>query len=136
MKKDYCELHFISEPSKVRGVVRCLLEFMDIHRLSPNIRDDLRLVFSELLYNAIFHGNKNDGGKGVYVRVEVTSEYLYACIRDEGTGFDYKRALEDAKSDLSLHKEDGRGMVLVTALTDRLFYNESGNQILFEKKLG
>lgn len=135
MREDYCELQFLSEPSKVRNMVRCMLDFVDSHGPASEVREDLKLVFSELLYNAVIHGNKRDRSKIVLARLEAAGGHLRASIQDEGSGFDYHNALERARTEAALQSEHGRGMVLVCALTDNLSYNESGNQVRFEKRL-
>ena len=140
MGDNYCEYNFASEPTRVRFVVRSLLEFIDGQNmkrgLKPEVRDDLKLVFSELLFNAVIHGNKGDRKKFVFVRVETSTSFVSACIKDEGPGFNYHEVLERAHSDEAIMSESGRGMVLACALTDSLTFNELGNQIKFVKNLG
>jgi len=142
MVQDYCELRFASDPAQVRYIVRCLLEFLGgvKNELSPDDRDDLKLVLSELLFNAVIHGNKENRSKYVHVRIESielepAEPYITVCIKDEGPGFDHVGALKRALSEDVLLSEDGRGMMLVNALTDSLTFNEAGNQLWFTKKV-
>ena len=135
MKEKYYELLTINEAVQVRSTVRRILEFIDSHAPDSRARDDLKLVFSELLYNALIHGNKEDVEKRVLVQVRAESERLYVCIEDEGQGFDYRRMIDYAKTDTALLSEHGRGMLLVCALTENLSFNETGNQVRFEKEL-
>jgi len=135
MNENYCELQFDSQTTKVRQIVNRLLEFIDSHAPATSARDDLRLVFSELLYNAVIHGNKGDRSKHVQVQLKAESDRIYVCVRDEGCGFDHEEATSQAVSEKSLLEENGRGMILVRALTENLCFNKSGNQISFEKGL-
>jgi len=135
MDNNICELNFASEPAMVRSIVRYLLDFIKSHSCEPDVICDLKLIFSELLYNAVVHGNKEDKNKKVYVNVKVISGCLSASIRDEGGGFDYNKAIEYACGDAALENEHGRGMLLVTSLTDNVHFNKKGNQIQFEKVL-
>ena len=139
MAKAYCELSFASESSRVRCMVDCLLSFLNSYAPAPDVRDDLKLIFSELLYNAVIHGNKEDCTKTVNVRLETIGTKINAFVRDEGPGFDYGSVIECAKrcaeKGNSLQNERGRGMLLVDALTDNLSFNETGNVIRFEKRL-
>ena len=135
MVKEYCELHFNSESKRIRNIVRCLLEFINTHVSVPNVMDDLKLVFSELLYNAVIHGSKESSTKAIFVRIEIDDGCLRACIQDEGPGFDYIRVISHARSVDALYDESGRGMILVCALTDSLSFNEAGNKVIFEKRL-
>ena len=134
MVTDYCELHFVSEPGRIRTVVRCLLEFMGGYITDPDLKDDLRLILSELLNNAVVHGNKSDRTKRVYIVAEASDGLLSVRIRDEGVGFDYKNVIKQGHMNEVLC-ERGRGILLVTALTDKLSFNETGNLIQFEKRL-
>ena len=135
MREDYCELQFSSEPLKVRNMVRRLLDFVDSHNPCFEARADLKLIFSELLCNAVFHGNKEDRSKRVFVRLETVSDKLKVSIWDEGVGFDYRKVMAQALSGAAIQNEHGRGIVLVRSLTDNLSYNETGNQVRFEKRL-
>lgn len=133
--KSCVELNFTSETGKVREVVQRILNFIDQYNPAKDVRSDLRLVFSELLYNAVIHGNDNNPEKKVGVRVEVVGTVVCAQVRDEGTGFNYKQAIKTAKSEEALLYEHNRGIILVSSLTDRLSYNKAGNVIKFEKRL-
>ena len=135
MGEDYCEIRFASETAKVRSMVFCLLDFIEGQAPSNHVREDLRLVFSELLYNAVIHGNKEDAGKYVHVKLKVTGNFLTAYISDEGRGFDYPEVVEYAETEPALYSGHGRGIILVRALTDNFSFNELGNVAKFEKRL-
>ena len=135
MEKDCCKFHFTSETERVRNIVKYLLEFVDEHAPAKEVRDDLRLVFSELLYNAVIHGNKGDANKSVHVKVKAEEDRIFAIIQDEGLGFDYQETIDQAGTEASLLNGNGRGIILVNALTDKLSFNKRGNEIRFEKKL-
>ena len=129
------ELQFVSEAVRVRNIVRRLLDFVDGHAPASSVRDDLRLVFSELLYNAVIHGNKEDSNKRVHVQVKAEGGRIWATVQDEGPGFNYQQVIDYADTDAALFDGHGRGIVLVSALTDNLSFNETGNLIRFEKRL-
>ena len=130
-----CELHFASILKNVGHMVLCLLEFVGGQHITEEERSDLKLIFSELLYNAVIHGNNKDETKYVHVIVEATDYEIAASVRDEGPGFDYNQVIAYAHSEEAVLSEHGRGMVLVCALTDKLCFSEGGNQISFVKTL-
>jgi len=132
---DEFRLELNSEPTLVRKTVRDLLKHIDDCVPASESLDDLRLIFSELLYNAVIHGNKKEPGKRVLVQLKTRSDRVYVSIEDEGPGYDYNRLMEYARSDAALMDEGGRGMVLVCALTENLKFNEAGNQVCFEVRL-
>lgn len=135
--KDSYELTFFSELSNVKSAIMDILKF--INESAPSIASedlsDLRLVFNELLCNAVIHGNKNDFSKKVNVLIEFEKNTLNAVITDEGTGFDYKSLLKAASCPADTNDEGGRGIFLVYSLTDLLCFNNKGNQIKFYKKV-
>ena len=134
--KQNLELTFCSELLNVKQVVKKTLFFLQgaVPNLSHEEQTDLRLVFSELLYNAVVHGNKSDIHKNVHLDVEIEDGMVMGRIADEGNGFNYTEMLEHA-DDKDLYNECGRGIRLVYSLTDKIVFNISGNSIRFYKKV-
>ncbi|MDR3239390.1 MAG: ATP-binding protein [Clostridiales bacterium] len=131
------ELRFASEIYHVKQILSQVLTFIktSVPELSAEDYMDLRLVFSELLYNAVVHGNKSDITKNVHLIVEISDDMLFASIADEGVGFDYLRLLAHIREEDNLMSEGGRGIRLVYSLTDKLAFNVTGNAIHFYKKV-
>ena len=127
---------FCSELLNVKQVVKKTLFFLQgaIPNLSREEQTDLRLVFSELLYNAVVHGNKGDIHKNVHLDVEIDNNMVVGRISDEGNGFNYNEVLEHIE-DEDVSSERGRGIRLVYSLTDKIIFNISGNAIRFYKKV-
>ena len=50
-------------------------------------------------------------------------------VTDEGSGFDWKKQNTEPSYD-SLH---GRGLAIIRSATDKILYNDSGNQCIIEK---
>jgi anti-sigma regulatory factor (Ser/Thr protein kinase) len=82
------EWHIGSEPAHVRAAVREIQARLDesLPSQTQEERGDLRLILSELLYNAVIHGNGLDAGKRVHVRITVSGPMVRASITDEGAG--------------------------------------------------
>ena len=134
--KQNLEISFCSELLNVKQVVRKILFFLRsaIPGLASEDQADLRLVFSELLYNAVVHGNNNDINKNVHLKVEIEDGLVVGRVTDEGKGFDYMDLLEHMVDD-DIYDECGRGIRLVYSLTDKLVFNIAGNAIGFYKKV-
>jgi len=132
------ETSFFSEIYNVKTAVSEVLRFlqMRVPQIKSDELSDLRLIFSELMCNAVIHGNKQDLSKKVKVTVEITGNAVNAEVTDEGQGFDYKSLLVKALSPENLTCEHGRGIFLVYSLTDSLSFNLRGNQIRFNKRMG
>jgi serine/threonine-protein kinase RsbW len=127
-------MRFNSDPLRVREVVNEALTFIGGRfAFARGMRDDLRLILHELLHNAVIHGNKNDREKTVRVRIETTVNLVTVYVEDEGPGFNHETLLAAADGDL--FAEGGRGITLVRALSDSLFFNECGNCVCFTKRI-
>lgn len=126
------------------------------NRISNDDRFNLELTFNELLTNALEHGNleisndektaylmqgndmldlirersKMDEYKNRKIRISYmiqknTSKF---SIKDDGKGFDWKKAQEKKAEEGALH---GRGISVSKSLVKNLIYNEKGNEVAF-----
>jgi anti-anti-sigma factor len=101
----------------VASVVRCCAE----HALDGRqLRLNLPVALTEALSNAILRGNREDRGKEVRVRLEITDRELIVEVEDEGQGFDLEACTEDPTTPDQLEREDGRGLFLMQQLMDRV----------------
>jgi DNA-binding response OmpR family regulator len=118
------------------------------------------LAIHEALRNAVEHGNLdissklksradgNDFGaaydnlikeriakpeyaaKRIVIKFVRSPSQIELKIRDEGKGFDYKKAKHEQESRVSSGAECvGRGLALIDAYMDKVSYNESGNEV-------
>ncbi|NLK96743.1 ATP-binding protein [Defluviitalea saccharophila] len=128
-------------PSELKFIRTVISEIMDYLRCSfPSLSSedyfDCKLIYNELLINAIIHGNENDKNKTVSVTIEVIDEdSIYSTITDEGNGFDYNHMLKEIENKDRLFLENGRGIQLVQSLTNELHYERSRKQISFYKRM-
>ncbi len=121
---------FPSSITQARIVVAEAMEYLRAAGLDEELLGDLRLVFSELIINAITHGNNSIYEKDVNFTVDVTNKTVCATVTDMGDGFDVAAIL---RADSDLESEHGRGLRLIRALVDSLAFNETGNQIIVMK---
>lgn len=77
---------------------------------------DLRLILSELMINGCEHGNHNDHGKRVHLRLMVTDTLIHIRVRDEGSGFELNLETNE-KNHLDC---GGRGLRIVAKLVDEM----------------
>ena len=131
------KLSFASEMFRAKQAVAELLAFVsdNVHPLSEEDAFDLRLIFSEIIYNAVAHGNGNDQAKQVHVRAEINGGTVRAAVADEGAGFNYAHLLSKFDLGANASAERGRGIQLVYALADALSFSASGNKVEFIKKV-
>ncbi len=123
--------------------------------------EKIRIGFSEMLTNAIEHGNLNITGKEkfeateagtyqnlmqkreadprykdreVYFRVDFSKERILITIKDEGNGFDVSKIPSPRDAD-HLMKLHGRGILITRAYFDEVTYSSKGNEVTLLKKL-
>jgi len=77
----------------------------------------IEMAVHESVINAIFHGNKNDDTKRVFLRFQIFPDRLEVHIRDQGNGFDVG-AVADPLANENLLKVSGRGIFLIRAFMD------------------
>ncbi|MCA0386288.1 MAG: ATP-binding protein [Firmicutes bacterium] len=93
---------------------------------------EIKLVISELLMNAFFHGNAGIESLPIKIIASVTSEHFYLEVID--TGIKPKEiVIADTLNPDDLLNESGRGLFLVNAVTDKCYVQ--GNSIIIKKKL-
>jgi serine/threonine-protein kinase RsbW len=121
-------------------------EFLSsLHTSRADLRDDIcfdiKVILNELLINAIKHGNKSQKNNMIKIIAALTNDCkLMLVVEDSGTGYcfsdTHKKLVEKINAN-SLHSlsENGRGIMIVKSLSDRIRVNERGNQIIVLKNL-
>jgi len=142
MKERYLKLSINSQMERGREAVEKIQNFIHnyYHFIDDNDVTDLKLIFSELVYNAILHGNKQDDNKAICVEIELSEDgHITSVIKDQGDGYNYAQLLESISvyDDGNYYSQasGGRGVLLVKALSDSLSFNNKGNEITFSKKV-
>ena len=135
------ECCFYSDIYRAKEAVLEILTFIagQLPLLTEEEKNDLRLIFSELLYNAVIHGNGRDTSKRVRVRVRLRTDAAGATISawvvDEGHGFDYQDQGADQGQEPEFISESGRGIQLVRGIVDTFSLEPPGNKVEFSKKV-
>jgi serine/threonine-protein kinase RsbW len=78
---------------------------------------DLAISVSELVNNAIIHGNRSDASKEVKIRFSITGTEIKISVQDQGEGFN-PNELPDPIDDDNLLCEVGRGLFIVRNFVD------------------
>ncbi|UCF62971.1 MAG: ATP-binding protein [bacterium] len=92
--------------------------------LSEGKSDNLAIVLTELVNNAILHGNKSQPHKTVTITVTYFKSNVKVSVKDQGNGFNPSQ-LKDPRDPENLWKEGGRGIFLVKNLVDEVEFNPS-----------
>ncbi len=80
---------------------------------------DIAISVSELVNNAILHGNKSASDKAVTVTISRNDGCVEISVTDQGAGFD-PSDIESPIDDANLMKEIGRGIFIVRSLMDQV----------------
>jgi serine/threonine-protein kinase RsbW len=97
----------------------------------------IEMAVHESMINAIWHGNKNDATKSVWLRFEIFRDRLEIRIRDQGNGFD-PSGLANPLADENLLKVSGRGIFLIRTFMDEFRVEHiagSGTEVTLLKRL-
>lgn len=148
---------FGNDPMDSRFYTNFLVSYLyNTNRISDDERFNLQMTFSELLTNALEHGNLEidydtkteflmGGGDMIKLIQQRAKEPQFAdrkirisyeigkvsskfSIKDDGNGFDWRKMLEKRASDDMMH---GRGISLSKSLVHSISYNEKGNEVTF-----
>ena len=95
----------------------------------------IHMALEESISNAIRHGNKEDPAKRVAIDCQLSSERFWIRVCDEGPGFDPRKVPDCCDPD-RLEVAGGRGLALMKAYMTLMEYNEVGNCLTMEKRMG
>ncbi|MEO0897407.1 MAG: ATP-binding protein [Bacteroidota bacterium] len=110
----------IHDVEAVIDEIRAELEFKE------DVYGNVMVAVTEAVNNAVFHGNKEDGNKKVFIDFEVINKYrLVVRVKDEGIGFD-PNALPDPTAPENIVNIGGRGVFLMQQLSDELNFSDDG----------
>ncbi len=80
---------------------------------------DIAISVTELVNNAMIHGNKSSPHKTVSVKVEIKGKTVIITVSDQGEGFD-PNGVADPLAEENLMREVGRGIFIVRSLMDKV----------------
>ena len=137
MKKNTDQNQTISFPSDVEyleKIEKTSAEIASAAGFDESTVDDISIALTELVNNAIHHGNKNDLNKIVTVSFKVDEKKLSISISDQGQGFSPSTISDPVHPD-NLMADNGRGIYLVKALMDDVDYkiSETGTEVTISK---
>jgi serine/threonine-protein kinase RsbW len=99
-------------------------------------REQIEMAVHESLINAIWHGNKNDENKRVWLRYQIREDCLEVRIRDQGEGFDLN-AIPNPLEEENLLRVSGRGIFLIRSFMDEFQVHklrEGGTEVVMIKR--
>lgn len=103
---------------------------------SESVIADIAISVSELINNAILHGNKSEPEKTVTLHIERSKNTVTITVTDQGDGFNMSD-VADPLADKNILKEVGRGLFIARSLMDSLETEstETGTTISISKNI-
>jgi serine/threonine-protein kinase RsbW len=135
-KKNY-KLEIPSSQNHLARADRFLEDHLKEHGIDEDSIADLAISATELINNAIIHGNKSNPDKIVTIELEFSDKHLSISITDQGPGFKPEN-IPSPISDENILKEAGRGIFIVRSLVDDLQVEEppeGGTRMIIIKNL-
>jgi serine/threonine-protein kinase RsbW len=103
--------------------------------IGDDVYANLMTCLNEAVTNAIFHGNKQNPEKIVFLNLEIiNNKRLIFTIADQGEGFDFSN-LPDPTSPENLENLSGRGVFIMKQLADQCIFNTLGNEVELHFKI-
>jgi len=137
-----------SEPSVVEVTLESDLKNLEVAEeivrrvagtagFSEESEHQIEMAVHESMINAIWHGNKNDSSKRVWLRFEIHKDRLEIRIRDQGVGFNLADVPDPCSND-NLLKVSGRGIFLIRTFMDEFrvkYLPGSGTEVTLVKRI-
>ena len=102
--------------------------------MDESVLADIAISVSELVNNAIHHGNKLAADKTVFVSISREHNTTHISVKDQGTGFDPTCVADPLAEENILH-DSGRGIFIINALMDKVDVDatDSGTTVTITK---
>lgn len=130
------ELVIASDTANLPAVEEFTVNLCKKAGLTEDQSDNMAIAITELVNNAILHGNKQDPNKKVTIRANYEPKCVKVAVIDEGDGFDPTQ-LANPTDPQNLWKQNGRGVFLVRNLIDEveIMPSDTGTVVLLTEFL-
>lgn len=117
------------------SIVESLIDDISVqYNIGSEIYGNIIVALIEAVTNSIIHGNKLNADKSVTINYEVKDNIIEFVVIDQGNGFDYQH-VPDPTLPGNMEKPNGRGVFLMSHLTDEMFYRGKGNEVVLKFKI-
>lgn len=117
-----------SNPENLRLVEKFIDEISEELKLSDEVYGNILIATLEATNNAIVHGNKQQEDLDVEIFMEETGEGISMTIKDFGKGFN-PNDIPDPTAPGNIEKTSGRGVFLMSKLSDSIEFFENGTKV-------
>jgi serine/threonine-protein kinase RsbW len=120
------KLKIASRTDSLHLVEKFVDDFSASCSISHDVYGNLLIAALEAANNAITHGNKLNENKQVEVVFAMDESQIFLTVKDEGSGFDYNN-IPDPTSPENLENMSGRGVFLMSKLSDKIEFEDNGS---------
>ncbi|MDR2169642.1 MAG: ATP-binding protein [Planctomycetaceae bacterium] len=124
---------FASDMDMAHKLIDQVMEQLEKSTWSTKEKFAIQMALEESLVNAVKHGNDSDPNKNVHFTCNLNDSLIYVRIEDEGPGFD-PNEVPDPTDPEHIMVASGRGVLLIKSFVTKVWWNEKGNVIEFEKE--
>ncbi len=133
VKKDY-QLKIASTPDNIVLLETFIDQVKDAEEVGDDVYGNVIISLTEAVNNAIIHGNECDESKDTVITARRDGHKLIFTVSDAGDGFDYNN-LPDPTDPENLEKLTGRGVFLMSQLSDLMVFSNDGSTVELQFKL-
>jgi len=104
-------------------------------KLNDDQKDNLAIAVTEVVGNAIVHGNNHDPQKNVSICFKIKPKWVEVSVTDQGPGFKPSQ-LDNPLDPENVMKESGRGIFILKSIMDDVQFSFSprGTTVTFKMK--
>lgn len=123
-----------SRPESIEKIESIVNKLVRKYKLDNRIYPNLLISLTEAVSNAINHGNCRDHTKFVYINSRIEGDTLFLIVKDEGSGFDYRKVPDPTESQ-NIERCGGRGVFLMKELCDCIRFANKGRVVELRFKI-
>ena len=124
----YKKIKIESDIGNLRIVEKAIDEATNEIGISQDNYGKILISALEAVNNAIMHGNKSNPQKIVDIEISSKNNVLTITVKDEGVGFKPEE-VPDPTLPENIEELDGRGIYLMSRLSDKMKFNKKGNTV-------
>ena len=123
------QIQLPSTPDVIHMVEAVVDEIKTELGFKEDVYGNVMVAVTEAVNNSVTHGNQGDESRNIFIDFEMKNQFcLKIRVKDEGSGFDYN-SLPDPTAPENIDKLGGRGVFLMTHLSDELTFLDEGRAV-------